>query len=271
MSKHYVNKSMDRGLRILDLFDEATTYLTASEIASSFDATSATLYPTLCTLVDHGYLSRDDHKRYCLGLKVLERSGQVLAQLDVRRVARPYLRDLARRRQVTADLAILYGNEVLYLEREAGHPAAILSAVVGRRVPLHCTSLGKALLAFLPDTERDDLVHSLLLDPYTANTITDPGKLLEELETTRQRGYALDIEEFHFGTACVGAPIRRHGGDVVAAISLMLTETSEIQTTHQEDVFAVIQTASAISSELGFATSTRDDEVHGGDGQRLRA
>jgi len=257
----YQNKSLDRGLRILDLFNETTERLTASEIAAVLDTTPATLYPTLHTLVAHNYLIRDDQKRFRLGLKLLERSGHVLARVDVRRIAQSHLRKLARSRQVTADLAILYENEVLYLEREAGHPAAILGAVVGRRVPLHCTSLGKALLAFLPDSERDDLVHSLLLDPYTPNTITDPGKLLEELKLTRQRGYALDIEEFHFGTACVGAPIRRHGGDVVAAISLMLTETSEIDTAHQEDALAVIQTASAISHELGFITSTRNDGV----------
>ena len=261
MQRFYQNKSLDRGLRILDLFNETTERLTASEIAAVLDTTPATLYPTLHTLVAHNYLIRDDQKRFRLGLKLLERSGQVLAQFDVRRIAQAHLRKLARSRQVTADLAILYGNEVLYLEREAGHPAAILSAVVGRRVPLHCTSLGKVLLAFLPDAERDDLVHSLSFDSYTANTITDPDQLIEELKTTRQRGYALDIEEFHFGTACVGAPIRRHGGDVVAAISLMLTETSEIDTTHQEDALAVIQTASAISHELGFTTSTRDDGV----------
>ncbi len=263
MSRIYRNKSLDRGLRILDLFNEDTELLTASEIAALLDTTPATLYPTLHTLIAHDYLTRDDQKRFRLGLKLLERSGQILAKLDVRRIAQGHLRKLARSRQVTVDLAILYGDEVLYLGREAGHPAAILGTVVGRRVPLHCTSLGKVLLAFLPNAERDDLVHSLLLDPYTTNTITDPGKLLEELEITRQRGYALDIEEFHLGTACVGAPIQSHSGSVVAAISLMLTETSDIQTTHQEDALAVLQTANAISRELGFAESTRNDETRG--------
>jgi len=260
MQRIYRNKSLDRGLRILDLFNETTEQLTASEIAALLDTTPATLYPTLHTLVAHDYLTRDDQKRFRLGLKLLERSGQVLAQFDVRRIAQAHLRKLARSRQVTADLAILYGNEVLYLEREAGHPAAVLSAVVGRRVPLHCTSLGKVLLAFLPDAERDDLVHSLPFDSYTTNTITDPEQLIEELKTTRQRGYALDIEEFHFGTACVGAPIRHHGGAVVAAISLMLSEPSNLQTTHQEDALAVLKTANVISRELGFAALAEDDE-----------
>jgi IclR family transcriptional regulator, KDG regulon repressor len=253
MARPYQNKSMDRGLRILDLFDESTVYLTASEIASAFATTPATLYPTLCTLVDHDYLSRDDRKRYSLGLKLLERSGQVLAQLDVRRVARPYLRDLARQRQATSDLGILYGKEVLYLERRVGHPAAMVGEVVGRRVPLHCTSIGKVLLAFLPEPDRSQLIASLPLDCCTPNTIVDPKALTEELDRVVDQGYAVDMQEFHLGSSCVGAPIRAHGGNVVAALSLMLPVGTDGQASdHVEQAHAVMETAHAISRELGY-------------------
>jgi len=256
-----LNKSLDRGLRILDLFDESRTSLTASEIAAVLGTTPATLYPTLHTLCAHAYLIRDDRKRYRLGMKLLERSGQVLAQSDVRRVARPHLKELARNHQVTADLAILYGTEVLYLEREVGHPTAILSEVVGRRVPAHCTSLGKALLAFLPDPERDELVRSLNLEPYTPGTIIDPEKLLQELAETRKRGYALDIEEFHRGIACVGAPVWSHGGRVVAAISLMLPVDDRIRNREcAEEAAAVVETATTISNELGYVPSKGGSE-----------
>jgi IclR family transcriptional regulator, KDG regulon repressor len=253
MSRPYQNKSMDRGLRILDLFNESTVYLTASEIAKAFRTTPATLYPTLCTLVDHHYLTRDERKRYSLGLKLLERSGQVLAQLDVRHVARPYLRNLARQRQATSDLGILYGSEVLYLERRVGHPAAMVGEVVGRRVPLHCTSIGKVLLAFLPPAERRQLIASLSLESYTPNTIVDTGLLAEELDRVVKQGYAVDMQEFHLGSSCVGAPIRGHGGNVIAALSLMLP----VGNGGQEDDYeaqaqAVIETAGAISKELGY-------------------
>jgi IclR family KDG regulon transcriptional repressor len=253
MARPYQNKSMDRGLRILDLFDEGTVHLTASEIAAAFHATPATLYPTLCTLTNHGYLTRDDRKRYALGLKLLERSGQVLAQLDVRRVARSYLRDLARQHQATSDLGILYGKEVLYLERRVGHPAAMVGEVVGRRVPLHCTSIGKVLLAFLPLPEREQMVASLPLEVCTPYTVADPRKLTQELDQIVRQGYAVDMQEFHLGSSCVGAPIRGHDGNVVAAVSLMLPVGPEV---HRQDyeaqARAVVDTANAISKELGY-------------------
>jgi len=256
LARQYLNKSVDRGLRILDLFDESTITLTASEIAASLGTTPATLYPTFHTLASHGYLVRDDRKRYRLGMKLLERSGQVLAQSDVRRVAQPHLRALARSRQVTADLGILYGREVLYLEREVGHPTAILSEVVGRRVPAHCTSLGKVLLAFLPNEERLDIVRGLPLESYTPNTVVDADRLLEELDAVRTCGFALDIEEFHPGSACVGAPVWTHGGRVVAAISLMLPVDDHVRNRDCEvEASAVVQAAGAISGELGYAPS----------------
>ena len=253
MAREYRNKSLDRALRILDLFDESQESMKVSEIATAVGTTAATLYPTLSTLVAHGYIVRDDRKQYRLGMKLLERSGQVLAQSDVRRIARPYLRELARSRQVTVDLGILYGYEVLYLEREVGHPTAVLGEVVGRRVPAHCTSLGKALLAFHPDAELPEFLQDLPLDRYTPNTIVQAEKLIDELATIRERGFALDVEEFHQGNACVSAPVWSHGGRVVAAISLMLPVDDRIRTRKCEsEAAAVIQTADGISNELGY-------------------
>ncbi|MEW5827126.1 MAG: IclR family transcriptional regulator [Candidatus Bipolaricaulota bacterium] len=253
MARVYLNKSLDRGLRILDLFDDSRAMLSASEIAALLGTTAATLYPTLHTLLRHGYLARDEQKRYQLSMKLLERSGHVLAQSDVRRVARPHLRDLARRHHVTADLAILYGSEVLYLEREVGHPAAVLGEVVGRRVPIHCTSLGKVMLAFMPESERSELLNSLSLAACTPYTITTRKQLLVELAAIRDRGYAMDIQEFHLGNACVGAPVWSHGGRVVAAISLMLPVDDRIlRGSCDEEAAAVVETAQAISAELGF-------------------
>ena len=262
MAREYLNKSLDRALRILDLFNESQRTLSASEIAATIGTTPATLYPTLHTLVSHGYLLRNDQKQFRLGMKLLERSGQVLAQSDVRRIARPHLRELAQSRQVTADLGILYGHEVLYLERELGHPTAVLAEVVGRRVPAHCTSLGKVLLAFHPDVGNPEFLKNLSLDAYTPNTIVDPKALAAELAHIRERGYALDIEEFHPGNACVGAPVWSHGGRVVAAISLMLPVEDRIRRREcDEEAAVVVATANHISTELGYSPSAVTSEV----------
>ena len=248
----YVNKSLDRALRLLDLFDDAHVHLTASDIADLLGATRATIYPTLHTLLAHGYLDRDDQGQYVLGMKLVERSGEKLAHLDVRQIAQGPLRELARRLGANAHLATLHGNEVLYLEREEGRPTVTLREVVGRRVSPHCTALGKSLLAFLPDEDRAQIVHSLDYVHHTPNTITNPEDLIAELDLVRKRGYALEIEEFHLGSACISAPIRGLNGRVIAAVSVSMATEDLLKRDLDERATSILDAASAISGALGY-------------------
>lgn len=252
----YVNKSLDRALRLLDLFDDSHVHLTASAIAELLGTTRATIYPTLHTLQAHGYLDRDDQGRYVLGMKLVERSGEKLAHLDVRQIARGPLRELARRLGANAHLATLHGNEVLYLEREEGRPTVTLREVVGRRVSPHCTALGKSLLAFLPDEDRARIAHSLDYVQHTPNTITDPEDFIEELELVRKRGYALEVEEFHLGSACISAPVRGLDGRVVAAVSVSMASEDLTERNPEERAASILEAASAISGALGYREGT---------------
>ena len=248
----YINKSLDRALRLLDLFDDAHIHLTASDIADLLGTTRATIYPTLHTLLAHGYLDRDDQGRYVLGMKLVERSGEKLAHLDVRRIAQGPLRELARRLGANAHLATLHGNEVLYLEREEGRPTVTLREVVGRRVSPHCTALGKSLLAFLPEEDRVRIAHSLDYVQHTPNTISDPEALIAELDLVRSRGYALEIEEFHLGSACISVPIRGLDGRVVAAVSVSMATEALLERNPDERAASILDAASAISGALGY-------------------
>jgi len=250
-----VNKSVDRALRLLDLFDGEHAALTASEAADLLGTTRVTIYPTLNALLARGYLERDEQGRFVLGMKVVERGGQRLAQLDMRRVAQQRLRDLARRLDANAHLATLYGNEVLYLEREEGRPAVTLREIVGRRVSPHCTALGKALLAFLPKEDRERIAASLDYVQHTPSTITNAQDYLSDLDAVRERGYALEVEEFHLGSACIAAPVRRLDGRVVGAISVSMA-VSDLEGPHPAKQAAIIlEEAEGISSDLGH---TRD-------------
>lgn len=261
----YVNKSLDRALRLLDLFGDSRGSLTASEIAELLGTTRATIYPTLHTLMSHGYLDRDQQGHFVLGMKIVERSGQKLADLDVRSIAQEPLRNLARRLNANAHLATLHGNEVLYLEREQGRPAVILREVVGRRISPHCTALGKVLLAFLPTADCSRIAHELEYTANTPHTITDPAEFLEALEAVRRNGYALEIEEFHLGSACIAAPVRAHDGRVIAAISVSMavTELSE----HGPETWAtvIVDSANEISMELGHPGPLTGSNGKGGD------
>ena len=255
--RQYENKSINRALIIFDLFSGDRKRLTASEIAAELSLRPGTIYPTLCTLETHGYLERDENKRYGLGLKFLERSHHILSGLDVRTIAHPHLKHLARKLEGNTHLAVLYENAVLYLHREEGQPTVSLSEVVGRRVPLHCTALGKVLLAHLEEEELVEILGRLEMAQATANTIVTEQALLRELDKTRAAGYGLDNEEFHVGSTCIAAPVTNHTGRVLAAVSVSLA-TARLDLLDVSSVIAdVVQTADVISADLGFVRQGR--------------
>jgi len=256
--RSYLNNSVDRALRVLEVFTEEQPLWSAAEVAAFLNTRYATLYPTLATLEAHGYLQRDELKRYRLGLKLVERSGQVLAGIDLRQVVRGHLRELAQQIGGNAHLAILYGNEVLYLLREVGQQAVVLSDIVGRRVPCHCTALGKALLASLPEEELGERVSALDFAPQTENTITDPERLLQEIAKVRRDGYALEIEEFHLGSSCVGVVVRNHEAKAVAAISVSMSASRLRDAGSEELIEAIRATADNIARELGNHAASSD-------------
>lgn len=264
---YQLNKSLDRGLRILDLFKRKIQTLSAKEIADQLGVAPTTLYPFLHTLTAHGYLEADDRKRYRLGLKLLERVGEINQVYDIRSVARRELVKLSGLLEANARLAVLYSNEVLYLEQEEGGPQAnvILAEVVGLRVPSYCTALGKVLLAHLPDNELTRVLESVVLTKITENTITDRKRLIEELQSIRKRGFSVEIEELQLGGACVGAPIRNSSGKVIAAIS---TSVFASRARGQELIRiseAVMAAAFEISAQLGYRAENRQTKLPGGD------
>ncbi|MDD5265384.1 MAG: IclR family transcriptional regulator, partial [Candidatus Bipolaricaulis sp.] len=247
-ARKYENKSLHRAFVVLDLFDSEASHLTASEIAAALGLRPGTIYPTLCTMEEHGYVERDEHKRYRLGLKFLERSSHILSHLDVRSIAQPHLRSLARELEGNTHLAVLYEREVLYLHREEGQPTVILNEVVGRRVPAYCTALGKVLLAHLPDEDLLLLLRSIRMQPLTPNTILKKEQLMEELRKTQSMGYGTDREEFHVGSTCLAAPLRNHTGAVLAAISVSLPTNALSAERERKVVESLVRCAQQVSS-----------------------
>jgi len=261
----YINKSVDRALRLLDLFDDSRVGLTANEIADLLGTTRVTIYPTLHTLHSRGYLSRDEQGRFILGMKIIERSGQKLAHLDIRRVAQQPMRELARHLKANAHLATLHGHEVLYLEREEGRPSVTLREIIGHRVSPHCTALGKCLLAFLPLDDRKLIVEDLNYIKHTPSTISTPQALLVELENVRRQGYSVEIEEFHLGSACIAGPIWNHDGKVIAAISVSMSVEDLRERGAEERAGVILETSQEISRHLGFQPPARLGDLRGGD------
>ena len=146
---------------------------------------------------------------------------------------------------------MLYEGGVLYLDREEAAPSVVLPSVIGRLVPAHCTALGKVLLAYNPeDTAR--VTGGGELPKLTPHTISDPEALKAELAKVRERGYALDDEEFHEGNFCVAAPVRNYRGTVVAAISVSLAKSRLEHEPQEKFVRAVLAGAETVSRAMGY-------------------
>ncbi|MCX7750363.1 MAG: IclR family transcriptional regulator [Candidatus Bipolaricaulota bacterium] len=250
--ERYLNTSLAKALSVLELFQEGAAEFTLSELARKLGARPGTLYPIVYTLQRFGYLDRDpETKRYRPGLKFLVHAHHILSSLDVREKAKPVLRRLAREARANAHLAIVYEDEVLYLDREEAAPSVVIPSVIGRRVPLHCTALGKVLLAHNNELQ-DRLLQREALPALTPHTITDPEELRAELATVRAQGYAVDWEEFHVGNVCVAAPVWNYRRHVVAALSISLAKAGLEQTSLARLVELVVSGAAEVSHSLGY-------------------
>ncbi len=245
--------TLARALQLLGSFANGDSTMTLSDLAPLVGSTPGGIYSLLSTFEDFGYLERDKHtKQYRLGSAVLVLANRLLADLDVRTIAKPFLADLARQFTANTHLAILYEHEVLYLERQEGSPSVVLPSIVGGRVPIHCTALGKAIAAFDRDEER----HLLGIDELprqTPHTVTDPIELSHQFEHVRELGYAVDAEEFHLGNVCFAAPVRSYMGTVVAAISISFAASRPEADHPNEATEVLMDAASAISKALGYS------------------
>jgi IclR family acetate operon transcriptional repressor len=159
-------------------------------------------------------------EKYRLGLQGIILAGAALNQLEIRKQAISILERLVAETSCNANLGILHRQHVMYVARIDGPKSARMYTPIGRQAPAHATALGKAILAFLPPAQVDDIIREDELVTCTPQTITDPSALSEELRRTRDRGYAVDQEEFLAGIRCVGVPVRGPAGTVEAALSL---------------------------------------------------
>jgi DNA-binding IclR family transcriptional regulator len=227
----------------------------------------------LLTLERSNYVHRDPHSgRYRVGLRLFDLAGTALGGIAERELASPYLRQLMQATRLTAHMAILEQDEVLLVEKIDPPGLPRPATWIGKRMDLHCTAVGKALIAYLPDDEVDRLVlkHGLLR--HNDNTISSLKRLKQELAAIRVQGYSVDDEEEEIGVRCIGAPVFKNRNEAAAAISVTgTTEQIDAETFSQLTV-AVKQTAAAISERLaaspaGAASSAESRERAAAAGQ----
>jgi DNA-binding IclR family transcriptional regulator len=209
-----------RGLQILELLAGEKKRWTTTEISRKLKIPKSTTSYLLHTLLARGYLVREVDGLYRLGMKLLVLGGQALRGIEIREAALPILRRLTAETQTTAHLAVIEGAEAVYIERVPSPGFIQIDTWVGRRMPLHSTSVGKALSAFLPEAEAENLFQIAGLPRFTPRTIVSLPRLMQELRKIRENGVAIDNEENTPGVRCVAAPIFGSNERAVAALSL---------------------------------------------------
>lgn len=215
---------MDKQLKALDIIEALSSiagWISVTQISCTTGLSKSTVHRLLTALCDRGYVIRNEQtKKYRLGLKILSISSQALESLELRRHARPLMMELMQKSRETVHLVAIEGDEGVYVEKIDTPESIGLLSRVGKRVPLYCTSVGKAILAQADAGWVDGYLVRIPLVPRTAGTITDVSLLKQELEKVRIRGFAMDLEENKEGVICVAAPIIQAGGSVIGAISI---------------------------------------------------
>jgi IclR family transcriptional regulator, pca regulon regulatory protein len=207
-SKRNFIQSLEKGLSILTIFSQAGPQLTLTELAKSARMGLGSASRYVQTLMELGYLSRDPFtKTYRLAPKILSLGFGLIKNMDLRARITPYLAEINREFGVGTQCAILDDTEIVYVERFRARSLVTLDLTIGSRIPAYCTALGRAILAFLDEESKKRIVTRMNIIPLTRFTVADKGDLLRELEITRRRGYAVNVQELVLGQAGIAAPI----------------------------------------------------------------
>jgi DNA-binding IclR family transcriptional regulator len=243
---------LERTFAILDLLAEQNSGVNLAFISRKLGLNKTTVLRLLTVLESHRYVERNGTlASYRLGSKLFELGTKAVAKLDILERARPFLRGLVGETGETSHLAMLRDGEVISLANRESPRTLRTPSTVGGRSPAHCTSVGKAILAFRPDTEVDEMIRTRGLRKYTENTITTPAVFKRELARVREQGYAVDDEEFEEGLRCVGVPVWDYSGKAVAALSVTGPATRMTKGRLPELIQSVMTAAADLSKALG--------------------
>jgi len=250
-SKSATQVTVRKALQVLSVFTMENPYLSISQISALTGYPYSTVHRFVSVLTEEGFLEVNGPGQYKLGLKLFELGSVVRETFDLKKSSADVLEALTRKTNETVHLVLRDRNVGIYVDKVEPPGKTVHYSRVGKRLPLHCTAAGKALLSHLPESE----VRALLGDTlprYTPKTITTIEELLAELRVVRERGWAMDAEELEVGLSCLGAPVMDFSGNVVAAISLSGLAVSFTDERIPVLVKALRDAVKTVSARLGY-------------------
>ncbi len=253
--KYYFVSSLAKGLRILELIAEKGE-ITASQVATCLQTNRAASHRFISTLRDLGYVEKTGEGKFTLSFKPLELGMQKLDRFEIRRYAHPYMQEVAMAFKETVNLGHWDRGSVVHLDKINSTEILRMDLGLGAQAPAYCTGLGKAILAFLPQVELDMYLQTATFEAYTANTITTPESLLDEIGRIRSSGYAIDNEELSIGLRCIAAPIIDYTGRPSYAMSV----SGPTQRMSDERLQIIQETLLPVCRRLARQTGAREKQ-----------
>lgn len=244
--------SVARALALLEAFDADHPTMTVSEAAEVTGLTRATARRILLTLVRLGFAAQDE-RSFRLTPRVLRLGFAYLSTTPASELAQPHMRALADRVRESCSMATLDAGEIVYLARVPASRSMTITLGVGARLPAYPTSMGRVLLAALPEDALEVYLAQTVLEPLTQHTVTDRDVLRKELAVVRQSGYAVNDQEREEGVRSAAAPVRDAAGQTVAAINVSVNAARLSMKQLVDEIVPLLQdTAAAISADLGY-------------------
>lgn len=213
-------KSVAKAFMIMDELDRAGE-LSIGDLSERLLMDKATVHRLVNTVKAAGFVNQNpETKKYSNSLKLLAMGNHVMGKLGVKEIAKPYMEELSAKTGETVNLGSIVDNRIIYIDKLESSSTIRVDLSVGVTVPSSCSAMGKAILAYLPEPELTEALNSIKFVKYSERSITDKGVLMDELVKIRQRGFAVDDEEYIEGLICFGAPILDFEGRPIAAISI---------------------------------------------------
>jgi IclR family transcriptional regulator, KDG regulon repressor len=240
--------------RLLKVFRSRETDLGVSELSRRLGLGKSTVHRMLTTLVAEGLVEQNPRTGgYRLGIVMFELGQAVRVHMDLHAAVGPVLTELRTQTGESSQVGVLDGHEVVYVDRMESAHSLRLFTDTGRRVPVHCTSSGKVLLAYLPEARRQAVLRAAPLTALTPHTITSRDELAAELDRVRRRGWSEAVNEREIGIASIAAPIRDVSGEVVAAISIGVPLARCTVMALRRLAPVIMEAAEAASRRLGWS------------------
>lgn len=258
-------RAVQRVMAILASFSLERPELGISDIAALVGLTPSSVYRVVASLELGGFLEQNPSTgKYQLGLEVFSLGSIVLEQMGLGRQSFPFMEELARISRETVNLGVLRQGQVMYLQKIESPEILRAGLTVGSRVPVHCTAIGKMLLAHLPESQVEEIVAQRGLPRYGPNTLISLPALKVDLSRIRERGYSIDDEEMGPDMRCIGAPIRNHRGEVVAGLAIAGPAQRLTCARLEELRPALLEAAAGISRRLGYSSYSEGYSVSRG-------